>query len=276
MVRAVDTCSHRDCTWCVARHGTRPLLAARHEVPVGCPNALDSHDAERQAGRLAYEGLPASPAAAARLAALLGGNRPGPVRGLLAGGELVLCVARFRDRLRVSGVVRGRPIEQEEALAPVEAPVVTTWIQIQLVDEDCEPISGERYEIHCPDGTVRRGRTNLYGRARFDDIEQPGDCQIKFPDLDLEAWHGDVVCPEKEPLATPTFVAFELVDMEGQPVPGEAYRVTLPNGEVIEGVLDADGRVRLGLVLPGDCQFTFPNLDSEAWEAAENADSAHG
>ncbi len=63
-----------------------------------------------------------------------------------------------------------------------------TWIEIQLLDEEGDPVPGQRYEIELPDGEVRKGTLNYRGRARVDNIDAPGACQIRFPDLDADAW----------------------------------------------------------------------------------------
>jgi type VI secretion system secreted protein VgrG len=63
----------------------------------------------------------------------------------------------------------------------------TTWIEIRLVDEDEEPIPGERYEIELPDGRVASGTLDMEGLAHVAGID-PGTCRITFPDLDRRTW----------------------------------------------------------------------------------------
>jgi len=64
----------------------------------------------------------------------------------------------------------------------------TSWIEIELVDEDKNPVPGERYSITLPDGeTVAEGTLDEKGFARVEGID-PGTCQITFPDLDKNAW----------------------------------------------------------------------------------------
>ncbi|OAD18647.1 hypothetical protein THIOM_005748 [Candidatus Thiomargarita nelsonii] len=63
-----------------------------------------------------------------------------------------------------------------------------SWIEIELVGEDDQPVAGERYRITLPDGiTVAQGTTDSKGLARITGID-PGTCQIMFPDLDKDAW----------------------------------------------------------------------------------------
>jgi len=62
------------------------------------------------------------------------------------------------------------------------------------------------------------------------------------------------------------WIEIELVDEENQPVPGEQYRIELPDGSVVEGSLDSQGKARRDGIPPGNCKVTFPNLDKEAWE----------
>lgn len=64
----------------------------------------------------------------------------------------------------------------------------TTWIELELVDEDDNPVSGERYRVTLPDGeTIATGTTDSDGMARVTGID-PGECKINFPDLDKDAW----------------------------------------------------------------------------------------
>ena len=63
------------------------------------------------------------------------------------------------------------------------------------------------------------------------------------------------------------WIEIELQDEAGQPVTGEAYRVTLPDGTTVaDGTLDEKGHARVENIDPGSCSVTFPNLDQEAWK----------
>lgn len=53
---------------------------------------------------------------------------------------------------------------------------------------------------------------------------------------------------------------------EDYPIVGEKYRVVLPDGNVREGALDADGVARLDGIPRGLCEVGFPELDQDAWE----------
>lgn len=61
------------------------------------------------------------------------------------------------------------------------------------------------------------------------------------------------------------WIEIELLDEEGNPVPGEKYEIDLPDGTLAKGSLDGDGFARVDGVLPGNCQVSFPELDKEAW-----------
>ena len=66
-----------------------------------------------------------------------------------------------------------------------------------------------------------------------------------------------------------SWIEIEMVDEEDQPVPGMAYRITLPDGETVaQGTLDEKGFARVNGIEPGTCQITFPKLDKDAWERA--------
>lgn len=65
-----------------------------------------------------------------------------------------------------------------------------------------------------------------------------------------------------------TWIEVELVGEDDKPIAGERYRLTLSTGRVLEGSLDAQGRVRIERMTPGTFDLTFPRLDEEAWNRA--------
>ena len=62
------------------------------------------------------------------------------------------------------------------------------------------------------------------------------------------------------------WIEIELVGEDDNPIPGEKYEVTLPDGSLASGTLDGDGFARIEGFDPGECQISFPALDKEAWE----------
>ena len=66
----------------------------------------------------------------------------------------------------------------------------------------------------------------------------------------------------------PTWIEVRLIDQNRNYVPGERYRITLPDSSVREGALDQDGRVRIEGIVAGQCRITFPDRDSREWEPA--------
>src|SRR5262245_25914609 len=66
-----------------------------------------------------------------------------------------------------------------------------------------------------------------------------------------------------------SWIEIELVDEAGNPVPGERYRITLPDGKTVdEGTLDEKGCARVECIDSGTCKITFPELDRDAWKPA--------
>ena len=77
--------------------------------------------------------------------------------------------------------------------------------------------------------------------------------------------------PSKPPASgeekKPHWIEIKLVDTEGNPVPGEKYKITLPDGSTVaEGTLDGKGFARVDGIDPGTCKVTFPNLDQSVWK----------
>ena len=65
-----------------------------------------------------------------------------------------------------------------------------------------------------------------------------------------------------------TWVAIRLMDQDGQPIAGEAYKLVLPDGTVEEGCLDETGEAFVNGIDPGECQISFPKLDGKEWKPA--------
>lgn len=65
-----------------------------------------------------------------------------------------------------------------------------------------------------------------------------------------------------------SWIEIYLRDADGQPVPGEKYRIEMPDGSVEEGNLDGFGHAEYYGINPGTCQVSFPDLDADAWERA--------
>lgn len=62
-----------------------------------------------------------------------------------------------------------------------------SWIEIQLIGEDDQPIPGVKYSIALPGGTIVSGKLDAQGMARVANIPA-GMCKVSFPDLDKDAW----------------------------------------------------------------------------------------
>ena len=150
-----------------------------------------------------------------------------------------------------------------------------TWIEIELTDMEGNPMAGERYSITLPDGAVREGALDARGRAYFGGLD-PGECEVRWPARD-----GSATVPGAAPLdgaVTPrerSWIEIELTDDDGGAVPRERYSVTLPDGEVREGRLDALGRAYFGDIPAGACQVRWPDRDDSAHVAVVDATVGH-
>jgi hypothetical protein len=61
------------------------------------------------------------------------------------------------------------------------------------------------------------------------------------------------------------WIAIELVDELGKHIPYEDYRITLPDGTIIEDSLDRQGRAKITGIDSGTCKVSFPNRDAKDW-----------
>jgi hypothetical protein len=71
---------------------------------------------------------------------------------------------------------------------------------------------------------------------------------------------------EEEKKEELSWIEIELVDEDDEGIPGEKYKITLPDDSVAEGTLDEKGFARVEGFQKGTCKVSFPELDKEAWE----------
>lgn len=210
------------------------------------------------------------------LRALLGPTRRGELTlharltEALRRGEVVL----WRGRGRTHSSVELDQVEDVEHLLH-DVSAQKTWIEIELLDMEGNPMPGEPYRVKLPDGTERRGTLDAQGRAYFGQLD-PGQAEIIWEARDGDATEtapplGQSPTRGAAPTsASPlsrherTWVELELLDMVGAPVPFERYWIKLPDGTVREGALDAEGRAYFDDLDPGTCEIRWPFRDGDA------------
>jgi type VI secretion system secreted protein VgrG len=91
-------------------------------------------------------------------------------------------------------VVPGRDVtynKETEEYVQVETgemePQPKSWVEVELTDDEGNPMAGEFYEVITPNGDRRAGTLDQHGVAREDELD-PGNCEINFPRLDREGW----------------------------------------------------------------------------------------
>lgn len=173
--------------------------------------------------------------------------------------------------------------QEAEGLRPPSSITGQSWIEIELKDDEGNPVAEEPYVIQWPNGASIEGKLDLNGYARINGIAQ-GACKVIFPRRDAAWWEPtpDVDPPPLKPpeesikaalpIAKTAWLEIELVDEYGQPVPNEPYRVEAANGIVIEGELDSAGYAKLDPIAPGGCKVIFPRRDAAWWESTPDVD----
>jgi hypothetical protein len=74
--------------------------------------------------------------------------------------------------------------------------------------------------------------------------------------------------PAPPPPAKPqkTWIEIKLVDMDGDPVPDQQYKIDLPDGSTRENILNSAGDARYTGIEPGTCTVWFPDIDAREWD----------
>ena len=149
----------------------------------------------------------------------------------------------------------GQP-QDDGSPPPVVRPCTACWIEVELRDEEENPVANEPYWIKLADGTLREGRLNKDGFVRLDKIPC-GVCTVRFPKYDA----ADVQWQMAQPGGSTDWVEINLVDTAGRPVPDAPYSIQLPDGRMQAGKLDKSGKARLEGIPRGDCKVRFPEID---------------
>lgn len=69
----------------------------------------------------------------------------------------------------------------------VVSPDKTSWVEIEVKDEEGIPRAFEPYEIELPDGSVLKGKLDASGQARIEGID-PGSSKVSFPGIHADDW----------------------------------------------------------------------------------------
>jgi hypothetical protein len=77
------------------------------------------------------------------------------------------------------------PEEPGQAATKPKAP--KTWLEFAVVDMEDKPVSGYRFKVKLPGGSVQEGTLGKTGKVRFEGIDFDNSV-FSLPDLDREAW----------------------------------------------------------------------------------------
>lgn len=100
-------------------------------------------------------------------------------------GEVEQVKARQRETEAASAssttVAGGAGASSAEPTGPL------TWVGVEVVDDEGNPVPDTEYRIKLPDGSIQTGRTDAAGRAKIDGVTQ-GSVQIALPEIHGEEW----------------------------------------------------------------------------------------
>lgn len=134
----------------------------------------------------------------------------------------------------------------------------SSFIAVNLRDQDDEPVIGRRWIIDLPDGSRHEGETDAEGWARVQGFREDGMAKVVFPGFDeldhdtknaaertIIPLNGEVASSDSASNSAAHFLEFTLTAPGGSVLADVAYSVTLESGEVREGRTNAEGLARL-------------------------------
>jgi hypothetical protein len=172
-----------------------------------------------------------------------------------------------------------------ERIPAAEAANVRRWVPVVVVTQGASGEQAVWYDeyntiAYSATGSLRpaarfyryKGRTPvILGAARPGERAEARPAFEREEEVESSAAGGETTPAPRRSSAVEQakdWVEITLVDENGDPVPGEAYRLELPDGSVREGALDAGGKARVEGIDPGACRVTFSNLDARDWDRA--------
>lgn len=132
-------------------------------------------------------------------------------------------------------------------LRTAEAHAVSALLDLEITELARRPLVSRLADA------LRRGRVTLWRRRGLAVQSSEGE--------GTDPAETESLTPASEPK---TWIEIELLDMDGKPMPGERYEVTLPDGSVREGTLDGNGRAYFGGLDPGSAEIRWPDRDGDA------------
>lgn len=122
---------------------------------------------------------------------------------------------------------------------------------------------GKVAEIKAEQTQTQSGK---YGSQQVKPFKPPAEEEAKAiePGAPGEQKTGEEKEEKEEQKAS--WIEIELVGEDDEGIPGEKYKITLPDESVAEGTLDEKGFARIEGFEKGTCKVCFPDIDKEAWE----------
>ena len=140
----------------------------------------------------------------------------------------------------------------------------------RIIDELYEAVGGERRSGL---SIAQAGQQREQVERRLAEAFRGGTLVALKLDLPVPELRIPEPAAEPEPLQdeplTTSKIVIELVGEDDRPIPGERYRLVLPDRSVREGKLDSHGSAIVTGLPSGTCKVSFPNLDEEAWDLIE-------
>lgn len=99
---------------------------------------------------------------------------------------LVTCDVSRRRWVREIGEALWRGDIVALSADDLEAAAAPTFLEIQLIDRDDNPVPRRPFRVRLPNGELRSGVLDDLGFARIDDIELAGACAVWCPFVDVD------------------------------------------------------------------------------------------
>jgi hypothetical protein len=150
------------------------------------------------------------------------------------------------------------PREARRMLASIDDPRTRAALRTLAIDAGARSFEWDdeldsRLGLLFESGRLRMRVVEFKSSRRLDDRQ--------LPEIEHEPVDNEIVDTHT--------VSIELIDADGNPVPGEPFRIKLPDGSIRSLTLDDEGKARVtGIETPGTCEVCFYRRDAAVWAPA--------
>lgn len=159
----------------------------------------------------------------------------------------------------------------KEPAGPLKPGFLQIRVKTVKPNNKSEPVTGANVELK-PAAPGGAPRTNADGMSEIPNLK-PGAYQVTVKAQGYESAQANAVVQSEKTSKVDIklrtqWIEIAVVGDKGEPIANVNYALTLGDGKSVTGKTDAEGKLYLDELPPGNVKLSFPDLDDDAWASA--------